>query len=98
MSNEGKEYNCSACGHRFRFQSEGLELESMHTDEEHLKCPACNDVIQHKRGSGRDQGQSHLHHGICPKCGSQTELFPTQGGEYTSLCPECSRAYSFSSY
>jgi DNA-directed RNA polymerase subunit RPC12/RpoP len=98
MSITGKNYICSACGQRFQFQSEEEELEDTHGYQEPVKCPACNAVIRHKRGSGRDQGQSHLHYGPCPKCGSQTELFPMQGGEYTALCPECARAYSSSSY
>lgn len=98
MSILGKDYTCSACGHRFQFQSEGEELENTHGYEEPVKCPTCDDVIRHKRGSGRDEGQSHLHYGPCSKCGSLTELFPKQGGKYTTLCPECARAYSSSSY
>jgi uncharacterized C2H2 Zn-finger protein len=94
----GQDYTCSVCGHRSQFHSEGEELETTHGYEESVKCPACNDVIRHKRGNGRQQGQSHLHYGPCLKCGSQTELFPLQGGTYSTLCSECARAYSSSSY
>lgn len=98
MSIIGQEYTCSSCGKHFRFQSEAEEFETTHGYEEPVKCPACNAVVRQKRGSGRDEGQSHLHYGMCPKCNSQTQVYSLQNGTHTTLCPECSRAYSSSSY
>lgn len=94
----GVEYICDSCGQYLHFQSKVEALEKTHGYEEPVNCPACNEVMRHKRGSGRDEGQSHLHYGPCSKCNSQTQLFPIEGGKYTTLCPTCARAFSSSSY
>jgi DNA-directed RNA polymerase subunit RPC12/RpoP len=93
-----KEYTCTMCSEHFRIDSEVEALQASQDFTEGIQCPACREVTDHKRGSGRDEGQSHIHYGPCSQCGSQTEYFALPNGEHTSQCPECGRAYSSSSY
>lgn len=98
MITTGQEYVCTACGQHIIFQFEGEEAVATKEYTEGLKCPLCREVNSLKRGSGRDSGQSHLSYGPCARCSSQTEYFNLPNGTHTVYCPECSRAYSSSSY
>lgn len=86
MKTENSQYKCQLCGNM------------LNADDQNTNCPACRDMLLNKRGSGRDEGQSHIQYGPCSRCGSQTEYFHLPEGGHTTLCPECARAYSSSSY
>ncbi|MCE3237006.1 MAG: hypothetical protein K0Q50_3198 [Vampirovibrio sp.] len=93
-----KDNTCTICGQHFSTDTEVEEPQASHGFAEGVQCPACREATSHKRGSGRDQDQSHIHYGPCSQCGNQTEYFAQPNGTYTNQCPECGRAYSSSSY
>lgn len=90
-------YICSQCQQPFSSKSNEEHFNATQSYPE-LICPACQGVRSHKRGTGRDQGQSHIMHGPCAVCGSETEYFPMTKGQHTIYCPDCNKAYSSSSY
>lgn len=98
MSAHTMEYTCTSCQKHFIFESDEEAQQAVQNNPSEVRCPFCQEVITNKRGSGRDEGQSHLAYGLCARCGSQTEYFQLPDGSHTILCPECSRAYSSSSY
>lgn len=92
MSINAQKYTCTVCHQPFVIQE---STRNNQTDTQHS---ACLEMIAGKRGSGRDEGQSHIQHGPCSRCGSETEYFSLPDGSHTIQCPECSQAYSSSSY
>lgn len=98
MSLINKNYTCTLCGKHFESYMEFDELNILQGSNEGLQCPTCQEMTSHKRGTGRDQNQSNIQYGPCTSCGSQTEYFPLPDGRHTTQCPDCSRAYSSSSY
>lgn len=93
MTANNTRYQCQIC--RTWFQADPNATPS---DGASNNCPACQEMLGHKRGTGRDEGQSQIQYGPCSRCGSQTEYFSLPDGSHTIQCPECSRAYSSSSY
>lgn len=85
-----KQLSCSNCHKLF------TPVETFVDSEQNL-CPACQEMQAQKRGSGRDEGQSHLQYGRCEYCGSQTQYLPHHKG-HQLLCPDCENLYSSSSY
>lgn len=98
MAVQGKEYECTSCGQSFVFRPEKESLLSIQDFEAEVQCPSCRETLSHKRGSGRDTGQSHIQHGKCIKCGSETEYFPLPDEQHTFYCSECAKGYASSSY
>jgi hypothetical protein len=89
MSNN--RYQCHLCGQWYESYSDSGVREEP-------SCPACLNMLSHKRGSGRDKAQSHIQYGPCSRCGSETEYFNLSDGSHTLQCPQCSRTYSSSAY
>jgi hypothetical protein len=87
------QYQCHICHKWFQADQNAAPLGSLN-----INCPDCLEMFVHKRGSGRDEGQSHIQYGPCLRCGSQTEYFSLPDGSHTVQRIECSLAYSSSSY
>lgn len=90
-------YLCSQCQRPFSPKSNEQLFNASQTYPKMI-CPECQGVKSSKRGTGRDLGQSHILHGPCAVCGSETEYFPMTKGQHTIYCTDCSKAYSSSSY
>ena len=91
MNKQAQKLTCSNCHSRF------IPDES-YIDSEKLLCTDCQKIESQKRGSGRDEGQSHLSYGPCENCGSQTQYFPGLHKGDHIICPDCEKRNSSSSY
>lgn len=97
MSTKSPQLICSSCNQTFTPDSR-VETFNATENPKGVYCPACLKMQTQKRGSGRDEGQSHIQYGPCERCGSETQYFPLSYGGHTTYCPECERRYSTSSY
>lgn len=94
MTKEAEKMTCPSCQSDFTVDKPLTESDN----PEMAQCHECQALQAKKRGSGRDEGQSHLQYGRCERCGSQTQYFSEQHAGNHVICPACERHNSSSSY